>query len=49
MIEISPCENGGIVACIHEHGTDAGSGDNKFRAGWGNGHATLKGTGLHET
>ena len=44
--EFSPCQNGGIVAYIHEHGTDSGCGDNNwpktvgFLAGWGFGHAT---------
>src|ERR671913_5023 len=39
--EFSPCQNGGIVAYIHEHGTDSGCGDNNwpktvgFLAGWG--------------
>ncbi|HEU4692009.1 MAG TPA: hypothetical protein VFS23_26790 [Vicinamibacterales bacterium] len=47
--EFSPCQNGGIVAYIHEHGTDSGCGDNNwpktvgFLAGWGYGHATLNG------
>jgi hypothetical protein len=29
--EFSPCQNGGIVAYIHEHGTDSGCGDRTTR------------------
>ena len=52
--EFSPCQNGGIVASLHEHGTDSGCGDNNwpkafvYLAGWGFGHATLNGTPLYE-
>jgi hypothetical protein len=52
--EFSPCQNGGIVAYIHEHGTDSGCGDNNwpktvgFLAGWGFGHATLNGNPLYQ-
>ena len=52
--EFSPCQNGGIVAYIHEHGTDSGCGDNNwpktvgFLAGWGYGHATLNGKPLYQ-
>jgi len=52
--EFSPCQNGGIVAYIHEHGTDSGCGDNNwpktvgFLAGWGFGHATLNGKQLYQ-
>jgi hypothetical protein len=52
--EFNPCQNGGIVAYIHEHGTDSGCGDNNwpktlvFLAGWGFGHATLNGKPLYE-
>ena len=28
--EFSPCQNGGIVAYVHEHGTDSGCGDNNW-------------------
>ena len=28
--EFNPCQNGGIVAYIHEHGTDSGCGDNNW-------------------
>jgi hypothetical protein len=51
--EFSPCQDGGIAAFIHEHGTDAGCGDNNwpktlgYLAGWGYGHATLNGQPLH--
>src|SRR5918995_666552 len=51
--EFSPCQNGGIVAYIHEHGTDSGCGDNNwpktvgFLAGWGFGSATLNGKPLY--
>ena len=43
--EFAPCQNGGIVAYLHEHGTDSGCGDTNwpktfvFLAGWGFGHA----------
>jgi len=52
--EFSPCQNGGIVAYLHEHGTDSGCGDNNwpkafvFLAGWGFGHATLNGKTLYD-
>lgn len=52
--EFSPCQDGGIVAYLHEHGTDSGCGDNNwpktfvFLAGWGYGHATLNGRPLYE-
>ena len=52
--EFSPCQNGGIVAYLHEHGTDSGCGDNNwpkafvYLAGWGFGHATLNGKPLYE-
>jgi hypothetical protein len=26
--EFNPCQNGGIVGVLHEHGTDSGCGDN---------------------
>jgi len=48
MNEFNPCQNGGIVGFLHEHGTDSGCGDNNwpktfvYLAGWGFGHATLK-------
>lgn len=51
--EFSPCQNGGIVAYLHEHGTDSGCGDDNwpktfvFLAGWGYGHATLNGKPLY--
>ena len=51
--EFSPCQNGGIVGFLHEHGTDSGCGDNNwpktfvFLAGWGYGHATLNGKPLY--
>ena len=51
--EFNACQNGGIVAYIHEHGTDSGCGDNNwpktvgFLAGWGFGHATLNGKPLY--
>jgi hypothetical protein len=51
--EFSPCQDGGIVAALHEHGTDSGCGDNNwpktfvFLAGWGYGHATLNGKPLY--
>jgi hypothetical protein len=52
--EFSPCQNGGIVAYLHEHGTDSGCGDDNwpktfvFLAGWGYGRATLNGKPLYE-
>ena len=52
--EFSPCQNGGIVGYLHEHGTDSGCGDNNwpktfvYLAGWGFGHATLNGKPLYE-
>jgi len=52
--EFNPCQNGGIVAYLHEHGTDSGCGDNNwpktfvFLAGWGYGHATLNGKPLYQ-
>jgi len=52
--EFSPCQDGGIVAYLHEHGTDSGCGDANwpkafvFLAGWGYGHATLDGRPLYD-
>jgi hypothetical protein len=52
--EFNPCQNGGIVAYLHEHGTDSGCGDNNwpktfvYLAGWGDGRATLNGKPLYE-
>ena len=52
--EFSPCQNGGIVAYLHEHGTDSGCGDSNwpktfvYLAGWGYGHATLNGKPLYQ-
>jgi hypothetical protein len=52
--EFAPCQNGGLVAALHEHGTDSGCGDNNwpktfvFLAGWGFGHATLNGKPLYQ-
>jgi hypothetical protein len=52
--EFAPCQNGGIVAYLHEHGSDSGCGDNNwpkafgFLAGWGFGHATLNGKPLYQ-
>ena len=52
--EFNPCQNGGIVAALHEHGTDSGCGDNNwpktfvYLAGWGDGHATLNGKPLYQ-
>lgn len=52
--EFNPCQNGGIVAYLHEHGTDSGCGDNNwpktfvYLAGWGFGHATLGGKPLYQ-
>lgn len=51
--EFSPCQDGGVVAYIFEHG-DSGCGDSNwpksllFVAGWGYGHATLNGQELHK-
>src|SRR5512145_2037048 len=28
--EFNPCQNGGIVGFLHEHGTDSGCGDNNW-------------------
>jgi len=50
--EFSPCQDGGVVAYIYEHG-DAGCGDANwpktliYLAGWGYGHATLNGELLY--
>ena len=52
--EFNPCQQGGIVGYLHEHGTDSGCGDNNwpktfvFLAGWGYGHATLNGKPLYQ-
>lgn len=52
--EFSPCQNGGVVGYLHEHGTDSGCGDNNwpktfvYLAGWGFGHATLNGKPLYQ-
>jgi hypothetical protein len=52
--EFSPCQNGGIVAYLHEHGTDSGCGDDNwpktfvYLAGWGFGRATLNGKPLYQ-
>ena len=52
--EFNPCQNGGIAAFLHEHGTDSGCGDNNwpkafgFLAGWGFGHATLNRKPLYQ-
>jgi hypothetical protein len=52
--EFNPCQNGGIVGFLHEHGTDSGCGDNNwpktfvYLAGWGFGHATLNGKALYD-
>ncbi len=52
--EFNPCQNGGIVAYLHEHGTDSGCGDNNwpktfvFLAGWGFGRASLNGKPLYQ-
>ena len=52
--EFSPCQDGGIVAFLHEHGTDSGCGDNNwpktfvYLAGWGFGSATLNGKPLYD-
>jgi hypothetical protein len=50
----NPCQDGGIAAFLHEHGTDSGCGDNNwpkafgYLAGWGFGHATLNGKPLYQ-
>lgn len=52
--EFAPCQNGGIVAYLHEHGTDSGCGDSNwpktfvYLAGWGFGHADLNGKRLYD-
>jgi hypothetical protein len=52
--EFSPCQDGGVAAFIHEHGTDSGCGDANwpktlgYLAGWGYGHATLDGRPLYQ-
>jgi hypothetical protein len=52
--EFNPCQNGGIAAFIHEHGSDSGCGDANwpkafgYLAGWGYGHATLNGKPLYD-
>ncbi|MSR21960.1 MAG: hypothetical protein EXR92_00110 [Gemmatimonadetes bacterium] len=52
--EFNACQNGGITAYLHEHGTDSGCGDSNwpktlvFLAGWGFGHATLNGQPLYQ-
>jgi hypothetical protein len=52
--EFAPCQNGGIVAYLHEHGTDSGCGDNNwpktfvYLAGWGFADATLNGRPLYQ-
>jgi hypothetical protein len=52
--EFNPCQAGGIVAYLHEHGTDSGCGDANwpktfvFLAGWGDGHATLNGKPIYQ-
>ena len=52
--EFNPCQNGGIAAFLHEHGTDSGCGDNNwpkafgYLAAWGYGHATLNGKPLYQ-
>ena len=52
--EFNDCQDGGIAAYLHEHGTDSGCGDDNwpktfvFLAGWGFGHATLNGEPLYE-
>ncbi|MGH9334109.1 MAG: hypothetical protein ACRD21_10205, partial [Vicinamibacteria bacterium] len=51
--EFSPCQDGGIVAYLHEHG-DSGCGDANwpktfvYLAGWGFGSATLNGRPLYQ-
>jgi hypothetical protein len=52
--EFNPCQQGGVVGFLHEHGTDSGCGDNNwpktfvYLAGWGYGHATLNGKPLYD-
>jgi hypothetical protein len=52
--EFSPCQSGGLVAYLHEHGTDSGCGDDNwpktfvYLAGWGFGRATLNGKPLYQ-
>jgi hypothetical protein len=52
--EFAPCQDGGLVAYLHEHGSDSGCGDTNwpktfvFLAGWGFGHATLNGKPLYQ-
>ena len=52
--EFNPCQNGGIVGFLHEHGADSGCGDSNwpktfvYLAGWGFGHATLNGKPLYQ-
>jgi hypothetical protein len=52
--EFSRCQNGGIAAFLHEHGSDSGCGDTNwpkafgYLAGWGFGHATLDGKPLYQ-
>ncbi|MBM3778423.1 MAG: hypothetical protein FJW23_09325 [Acidimicrobiia bacterium] len=52
--EFNPCQDGGIAAYLHEHGSNAGCGDMNwpktfgYVAGWGYGHATLDGKPLYE-
>jgi hypothetical protein len=52
--EFSGCQDGGLVAYLHEHGTDSGCGDANwpktfvFLAGWGYGRATLNGRPLYQ-
>jgi hypothetical protein len=52
--EFAACQDGGIVASLHEHGSDSGCGDNNwpkafvYLAGWGYGHATLNGKPLYQ-
>lgn len=52
--EFSPCQDGGVAAFLYEHGADSGCGDANwpktlvYLAGWGYGHATLKGAPLYQ-
>jgi len=52
--EFAPCQDGGLVAYLHEHGTDSGCGDNNwpktfvYLAGWGIGDAILDGKPLYQ-
>ena len=52
--EFNPCQNGGVVGFLHEHGTDSGCGDSNwpktfvYLAAWGYGHATLNGKPLYQ-